>query len=151
MSFSSPVLPLYVSLSDILTPSDVRPRQIASGHAVYEAACTLVTFLQELQPFPLITSFTMFSRTLSVFSVILAAVSIVNAVQCTCPPINGFELGSFELSGPPAIQCAFPNGSCVWDEVGPRPVILLALFANKYLILDRNPPQHGSRQLSAQH
>ena len=50
-------------------------------------------------------------------AMIAVSVSVVANAQCTCPSMTGFNEGTLSTSGPPACQCAYDLGSCVWDSV----------------------------------
>ena len=43
--------------------------------------------------------------------------SVAAAATCDCPPGVDGQPGVFNQASGGAVQCAFPAGSCVWDEV----------------------------------
>ena len=50
--------------------------------------------------------------------VVLATIAVVHAAQtCDCPDLNGIPGVYGGTAGGPAIQCAYPQGACTWDDV----------------------------------
>lgn len=66
------------------------------------------------------------------------------APACACPDGGIFVLAL------PAIECAFPNGACTWNEVCCFPCLSMPSIAHsrEYPVIAWNSPEQGARQLS---